>query len=285
MITSPWPFARWGIDIFGPLLLGKSQVKFLLVAIDYFTKWVEAEALATITEARIQNFVWKNIICKFGIPLTIISDNGRQFDSQGCRDFCLGLGIKNQYLSPGHPQANGQTEVTNRTLLRIIKTKLDEAKGAWPDELPSVLWAYRTTARTSTGETPFRLTYGTEAVIPVEVGVASTRRTTFNEEGNDDKLRLNLDCLDEVRNKASRRMVEYQRKMAEYYNKRVKLWQLDIGDLVLHKVTTATKDPTQGKLGPTWEGPYRVVHYFRRGSWQLSPGNSRWTKAPSSMEH
>ena len=129
-IASPWPFAQWGIDIVNPLPLGKSQVKFLLVATDYFTKWVEVEALATIKEARIQNFVWKNIICRFGIPLTIISDNGRQFDSQGFRDFCSGLGIKNQYSSPGHPQANGQTEVTNRTLLRIIKTKLDEAKGS-----------------------------------------------------------------------------------------------------------------------------------------------------------
>ena len=77
MITSPWPFAQWGINIIGPLPLGKGQVKFLLVAIDYFIKWVEAEALVTITEARIQNFVWKNIICRFGIPLTIISDNGR----------------------------------------------------------------------------------------------------------------------------------------------------------------------------------------------------------------
>ena len=70
--------------------------------------------------------------------MTIISDNGRQFDSQGFKDFYSGLGIKNQYSSPGHPQANGQTEVTNQTLLRIIKTKLDEAKGAWPDELPNV---------------------------------------------------------------------------------------------------------------------------------------------------
>ena len=143
----------------------------------------------------------------------------------------------------------------NRTLLKIIKTKPDEAKGAWPNEFPNVLWAYRTTARTPTGETPFRLTYGTEAVIPVEVGVASTRRTTFSKEENDDKLRVNLDCLDEVRDKSSGKMIEYQRKMAEYYNKRVKLRQLDIGDLVLRKVNTATKNPTQGKIGPTWEGP------------------------------
>ena len=129
-IASPWPFAQWGIDIVGPLPQGKGQVKFLLVAIDYFTKWVEAEALATITEARIRSFVWKNIICRSGIPLTIISDNGRQFDSQGFKEFCSNLGIKNQFSSPGHPQANGQSEVTNRTLLKIIKTRLDDAKGA-----------------------------------------------------------------------------------------------------------------------------------------------------------
>ena len=100
-------------------------------------------------------------------------------------------------------------------------------------------------------------------MIPVEVGVTSTRRAVFNEEENDDKLQLNLDFLDEVRDKASNRMAKYQQKMAEYYNKRVKLRQLDIKDLVLRKVTTATKDPTQGKLGSTWEGPYRVVHYSR----------------------
>ena len=146
--------------------------------------------------------------------------------------------------------------MTNRTLLKIIKTKLDDAKGTWPEKLPNVLWAYRTTARTPTGEIPFRLTYRTEAVIPVKVGATSTRRVAFNEEGNDDKLRLNLDCLDKVRDKASSKMAKYQQKMAEYYNKRVKLRQLDIGDLVLRKVTAATKDLNQGKLGPMWEGPY-----------------------------
>ena len=102
-ISSPWPFVQWGIDIISPLVQGKGQVKFLLVAIDYFTKWVKVKALAMITEARIWSFVWKNIICRFGIPLTIISDNGRQFDSQGFRDFYSNLGIKNQFSSPGHP--------------------------------------------------------------------------------------------------------------------------------------------------------------------------------------
>ena len=140
-----------------------------------------------------------------------------------------------------------------------------------------------TIVRTPTGEMPFRLTYGTEAVIPVEVGVASTKRTTFRKEENDDKLRLSLDCLDEVRDKASSRMAKYQQKMAEYYNKRVKLRQLDIGDLILHKVTTATRDPTQGKLGPTLGRTILSRPLLPKR--QLSPGNSRQMKAPSSIEH
>ena len=139
LIASPWPFTQWGIDIVGPLPRGKRQVKFLVIAIDYFTKWVEAEALSTITKAKIQSFVWKNIICRFGIPWTIVLDNGQQFDSQGFKDFYSSLGIKNQFSSPGHPQTNGQTEVTNWTLIKIIKAKLDKAKGVWSEELPNVL--------------------------------------------------------------------------------------------------------------------------------------------------
>ena len=91
----------------------------------------------------------------------------------------------------------------------------------------------------------------------------------IHEESNDNQLRINLDCLDEVREKASNKMTKYQQKMAEYYNKRVKLRRLDIGDLVLCQVTPATKNSSQRKLCPTWEGSYRVVHYSRQGSYHL----------------
>ena len=124
-ISSLWLFLTQRIDIIGPLPQGKKQVKFLLVTINYLTKWVKAEPLAVITESKIQNFVWMNIVYKFGILRAIISNNGRQFDSQNFREFCGELGIKNHYLSLGHPQANGQTEVINRTLLKLIKAQLE----------------------------------------------------------------------------------------------------------------------------------------------------------------
>ena len=183
----------------GPFPTAVRQLKFLVIGIDYFTKWVEAEALATITEKSIRGFVWRCIICKFSIPKVLVSDNGKQFDNDPFRDFCSQLGIRNHYSSPVHPQANGQVEVTNRSLLKIIKTRLEGAKGIWPKELPSILWAYRTMVRTPTGEIPFWLTYGNEAVIPAEVGLTSYRVHNHDEGRNDEAIRLQLDLVDEVR--------------------------------------------------------------------------------------
>ena len=97
----------------GPFPPAIKQLKFLVVGIDYFTKWVETEALTTITKKNIRSFVWKNIICRYGIPRVLVSDNGKQFDNNAFRDFCLELGIKNHYSSPAHSQTNGQVEVTN----------------------------------------------------------------------------------------------------------------------------------------------------------------------------
>jgi len=151
---------------------------------------VEAEALVTITKKNVRSFVWRFIICKFGIPRVLVSDNGKQFDNNSFRDFCSQLGIRNHYSSLAHPQANGQVEVTNRSFLKIIKTRLEGAKGIWLEELLSILWAYKTTARTPTGETPFRLTYRSEAIIPTEVGLTSYRMDNHDERKNDEAMRL-----------------------------------------------------------------------------------------------
>ena len=109
------------------------------MAIDYFTKWAEAEVLTAITSMKIQNFVWRNIIRRFGLPKVLITNNGKQFDCDLFRDFCIGHGIENHYSSPVHPQVSGQIEVTNKTLLSALKRRLNDAKGNWSEELPSVL--------------------------------------------------------------------------------------------------------------------------------------------------
>ena len=103
LIISPWPFQQWGLDILGPLSIGRGQCKFAIVEVDYFTKCAEAELLATITEQKVRNFIWRSIICRFGVPKALVSDNEKQFYNPKFRDFCAELGIKNYYSSPAHP--------------------------------------------------------------------------------------------------------------------------------------------------------------------------------------
>ena len=185
-MIAPWPFALWGLDILGPFPIGTKQMKFLVVGIDYFTKWVEVELLAKITKQNVKNFIWKSIIGRFGVPRVLVSDNGRQFNNTPFKDFCEQFGIKNHYSSPSHPQANGQVEVANWSLLKIIKTHLEGVKGVSPDELLGVLWAYRKTVRTRTGETPFKLAYESEAIISAEVRMANHRMMKYQDKENEE---------------------------------------------------------------------------------------------------
>ena len=152
-------------------------------------------------------------------------------------------------------------------MLKIIKTHLEGAKGVWPDELPGVLWAYRTTIRTPTGETPFKLAYGSEAVIPADVHMANHKVTMYQDKDNEEQLRLNLDLIDVVRMDAEERTVKYKNLMARQHDAMVKLRRFNIGDLVLKKVSLAIKNPAHGRLGPNWEGPYRIINCKRQGSY------------------
>ena len=185
-----------------------------------------------------------------GIPRALVSNNVKQFDNAKFRDFSAEFGIKNYYSSPAHPQSNGQTEVTIRTLKVDLKTKLEDLKGKWVEYLPEVLWAYRTTQKSPTRETPFALAFNSEAVAPVEVGLKSPRIELAAVEHNDEALRPNLDILDEKREQVLKRTEDYQRKTARYYNQKVKPRSYMPGDLVLKKLLPARKNLAHGKLGP-----------------------------------
>ena len=141
-ISSPWPFAQQGFDIVGPFPKALKNKKYLLVGTDSFTKWVEVEPLANIRDVDVKRFTWKNIVTRFGVPHTLISDNGLQFDSKAFRQYYSDLGIKNRYSTPAYPQGNGQAETINKVIVNGLKKRLDEAKGKWVEELPHVLWTY-----------------------------------------------------------------------------------------------------------------------------------------------
>ena len=284
-MSAPQPFTQWGLDIVGPFPFAIRQLKFLVVGIHYFTKWVEAKPLATISKKNLQCFIWKSIICRFGIPRVFISDNGKQFDNDAFRDFCQQLVIKNHYSFPAHPQANEQVKVINLSLLKMIKNRLKGAKDIWPNKLPSVLWAYRTTAHTPIGEILFRLAFENEAVILAEVGLTSYQISHYNEERNEERMRLQLDFLDEVKATAEQQIAHNQDLMAKHYNVKVKPCHFQVEDLVLRKMTMATRDPAQGKLGPNQEGPYRIIDYYRKGTYHLETLNEQRFHHPWNIKH
>jgi len=125
--------------------------------------------------------------------------------------------------------------------------------------LPHVLWTYQTTPRRSTGKTPFSMTYEAEAIIPLETGFPTQRTSSFTPSSNDGLLEKNLDLIEEHRENVMVQLAYYQHKFKQGYDANVKLRPLKVGDLVLRKVIGIAKNPAWGKLGPIWEGPYRIT--------------------------
>ena len=256
-----------GLDIVGLFPKAIGNKKYLLVCTNYFTKWVEVEPLANIRDVDVKRFIWTNIITRFGVSYALISDNGLQFDSKAFRKYCSDMGIKNRYSTPAYPQGNGQAKAVNKVIVSGLKKRLDDAKGKQIEELPYVLWTYRTTPRKLTGETPFSMTYGAEAVTPLENGFPTLRTSTFTLDGNDELLKKSLDLVEERRENAMVQLAYYQHKLN--YDMNMKLRSLAPGDLVLRKVLGSNKNSAWGKLGPNWEGPYCITSVAGIGAYYL----------------
>ncbi|XP_072081074.1 uncharacterized protein [Arachis hypogaea] len=208
-----WPFHRWGLDILGPFPIAPGQVKFLLVSIDYFSKWIEAQPLARITAEK--------------------------------------------------------AEAANRVILQAIKKKLDNAKGEWVELIPEVLWSYNTTIQTTTGETPFKLVYGSEALITVEVGVPTLRTKLYDEQHNINARNAELDLIEEDREIAAIKQRAQKQLVERKHNKRVVPRTFEEGDLVLRRTKEARWPPSHGKLAANWDGPFRVSKVLGMGAYQL----------------
>ncbi|XP_073129713.1 uncharacterized protein [Henckelia pumila] len=157
--------------------------------------------------------------------------------------------VKRAFTSVAYPQGNGQVEVTNRTIIQSLQTRLFGAGKSWVEEVPGVLWAYRTTPRTTTGETPFSLVYGSEAVIPVEIGQISSRVKAYQEGETMDRAQ-ELDLIEEKRERAAIRMEAYRSRIMKAFNQKIKPRDFQIGDLVLKKVNPAGEVK---KLEAKWE--------------------------------
>ena len=169
------------------------------------------------------------------------------------------MGIRNRYSTSAYLQGNGQAETVNKVIVNGFKKRLDEAKGRWVEELPHVLWTYRTTPHQSTRETPFSINYGSKAVLPLEARFPTLRTILFTPDSNDQLLERSLELVDEIRETFMVQMTYYQQKLKQVYDTKVRARSLALGDLMLRKVVGTAKSPSWGKLELNWEGSYRIT--------------------------
>jgi hypothetical protein len=205
-IPLTWPFAVWGLDMVGPFKTAPGGLMHLLVAVDKFTKWIEAKPIKKLDGSSTIKFFNR-------VPHSIITDNGTNFAKGVFVEYCGQKGIRLDLASVAHPQSNGQVEKANGLILAGIKTRLVEplerSAGCWVEELPSVLWSLRTTPNRSVGFTPFFLVYGAEAVLPTDIEFDAPRVVQYMEKEAKEAREDGIDLLEEVREQALARSVLY----------------------------------------------------------------------------
>ncbi|KAI5323058.1 hypothetical protein L3X38_032130 [Prunus dulcis] len=175
-VVKPWPFRGWAMDLIGKIYPASSQQHcFIIVATDYFTKWVEAKPIKTTTSQEIITFIEEQIIQRFGIPESITTDRGSSFISRDMLDMAEAFKFKLLQSTPYYAQANGQAESSNKVIINIIRKMLEKNPKQWHEKLSETLWAYRTSKREATGMTPYALTYGHDAILPMEIAIHINR--------------------------------------------------------------------------------------------------------------
>nr|GEZ83041.1 hypothetical protein [Tanacetum cinerariifolium] len=222
------------MDILSPLPQAFRKLKFVIVAIDYFTIWIKAKQLVRITRKDVKKFVWENIVCRFGLPRIIVTDNGTQFVNDPFKGLCEGLNINQMNTAMAYPQANGLVDRDNKSFMKGIKARLGRERAGWVDELPNVLWAHLTDNGTQFVNDPFKgwceglniNQMNTAMAYPQANGLVDRDNKSFmegikaREDENEDELRLNMDLLQERREAATTREAKYKTKMEQYCNQK-----------------------------------------------------------------
>jgi transposase InsO family protein len=264
----PSPCGDW--TFVGPLWKAPGGYTHLLVAIDKFSKWVEVRPITNLRAEQAVTF-FTDIVYRFGVPNSIITDSGSQFTGRKLLEFCDKFHICVDWAAVAHPQTNGQVERANGMILQGLKPRifdqLNKSGRKWLQELPAVVWSLRTTPSRATGFTPFFLVHGAEAVLPTDLEYGSPRVRSYDEDTNQRAREDSLDQLDEACLVALMHSARYQQSLRRYQARKVRRWDFSEGDLVLR-----LRQDNRGrhKLSPPWEGPYVVVKVLKPGTYKLA---------------
>jgi hypothetical protein len=259
-------FDCWGIDFVGPFPPSYGN-EYMLVAVDYVSKWVEAIASPRADAKTVIIFLKKNIFSRFGTPRVLISDRGSHFCNAPLETILKHYGVSHRVTTPYHPQANGQAEVSNREIKRILEKTVSNSKKEWSQKLDEALWAYRTAFKAPIGLTPFQLVFGKTCHLPVELehkALWALKFLNFENEAAGEKRKVQLLELEEMRNAAYHSSWLYKEKAKKYHDKKISNKEFVPGQLVLLFNSRLKLFP--GKLKSKWSGPFRVKEVKEYGA-------------------
>ncbi|GJW87650.1 reverse transcriptase domain-containing protein [Tanacetum coccineum] len=262
-------FDMWGIDFMGPFPSSRGN-KYILVAVDYLSKWVEAKALPT-NDARVVCKFLKSLFARFGAPRAIISDRGTHFCNDQFAKVMLKYGVTHRLSTAYHPQTSGQVEVSNRGLKRILERTVGENRASWSDKLDDALWAFRTAYKTPIGCTPYKLVYGKACHLPIELehkAYWALKHTNFDIKTAGDHRKVQLNELNELRDHAYENSLIYKEKTKRIHDSKIKNRVFNVGDRVL--LFNSRLKIFSGKLKTRWSGPFTVTQVFPYGTVELS---------------
>jgi hypothetical protein len=258
-------FDVWGIDFMGPFPISFGYV-YILLAVDYVSKWVEAKATRTDDSRVVVDFVRSNIFCRFGTPKAIISDQGSHFCNKTMTALLSKYGVVHKVSTPYHPQTNGQAEVSNREIKQILEKTVQLNRKDWSKKLDDALWAYQTAYKTLLGMSPYRIVFGKTCHLPVEIEHKSywaVKQCNLDLSQAGSQRKLQLQELEELRMEAYENSRIYKEKIKMHHNKMLHKKEFLIGQKVFLYNSRLKFMP--GKLRSRWIGPFVVVNVFPHG--------------------